>query len=527
MSLPRAGRSLSGLALLLFAAPAIAQPLRVALAQDVANLTPYAAAVPDPLLELIYDKLAGPSPYLADAKPWLAESILPEGTDGRRWRIALRDGIRWHDGHRFGAADVAFSLRYYRDGPANRWSHHVSDTPTIERIEVLGPLALRIGCAKPCPDFHRVTAADLPILPAHVWKGVKQPHRYRGPIVGTGPYRVVEMAAGRFIRLQANNDYFGGTPLIERLLISIIPNPVTAFTALRAGEIDVVATPVPPEMVATLARARGLAIVSGNPLTAVEMRMNFDREPFADVRFRRAVALAIDPGEVSRRVWLGRGRPGPVGYPHPDSPWTAPGLRQPANDPTAAAHALAQLRFTDRDGDGWRDDAAGRPLRFSLKVASSQPLHLRAAQVVARQLQHIGIAVRVEAIDPARHRALFSSRQFDLMIAEINAHGLADPDQLVQSLRSGYLWRAAKPDPTLDALLARWWRARSAHARLAASHALQRFHSQAPTALVLHYPHGQWAYRAAAYRAWRSVPGQGVFHKWSLLAPAVDRRVGP
>lgn len=498
-------------------AVAAAQPLRVAITQEIVNLTPYSPGVPADLLELVHDKLAGPSPYMADATPWLAESITAEGEDGRGWHIRLRDGIHWHDGQPFVADDVAFTLRYYRDGPANRWTHHVSETPRLDHIEVIDRLALRIRCAQPCPHFDKVTAADLPILPMHIWAGIEQPHLFRGPVVGTGPYRLVDIAPGRYLRLEANPDYFGGKPLVDRILVLMIRNPVTAFTALRAGELDLVDAAVPPELIATLSQQADLALMAANPLNAVEMRINFEREPFSDPTFRRALALAVDTGEILQRVQLGRGRPGSLGYPHPDSPWTLRGLAQPGGDPEAAARALDALGYTDRDGDGWRDAPDGMPLRFSLKVSSSAPLHMRAAQVLKRQLERVGIQLRVGTIDPARHRALFSNRQFDLMITEIIPHGIADPDQLVQSFRSGYLWRAGRAWPPLDALLDEWRRAATPAARLAAGHALQRLHSHTPSTLVLYYPDAYWAYRPQGFDNWQALAGHGVFHKWSLV----------
>lgn len=510
-------RRLLAIAIAVPTALAVAQPLRVAVTQEIINITPYSPGVPENLLELVYDKLAGPSPYMADATPWLAEKIEAVGQDGRSWRIRLRDGIRWHDGKPFSADDVAFTLRYYRDGPANRWTHHVSDIPKLEQIEVLDLLTLRIRCSQPCPQFDRVTAADLPILPMHVWTSVTQPHRFRGPVVGTGPYRLAAIMPGRYVRLDANRDYFGGKPLVDSILLSMVRNPVTAFTALRANELDLVATAVPPELKPTLAQRPDLALLPANPLNAVEMRMNFDRKPFSDAAFRQALALAVDPAEVLQRVRLGRGRPGSLGYPHPDSPWTAKGLAQPGSDPVAAARKLNALGFIDRKHDGVRQSADGLPLQFSLKVASSEPLHLRAAQVIARQLMAVGIQVRVEAIDQARHRALFSNRQFDLMIAEIGPHGVADPDQLMQSFRSGYLWRAGRAYPALDNLLNEWLLAKTPADRLAAGHALQRFQNQTPTTLVLYYPDSFWAYRPQSYNRWHALAGQGIFHKWSLV----------
>jgi peptide/nickel transport system substrate-binding protein len=502
------------------AAPPPRTAIRVAMPQTVANLTPYSPGVPETLIGLVYDNLAAPSPYAGDATPWLARAIEPDGDDGRSWRIALRDGIRWHDGVPFTAADVAFTLRIYRDGPVTRWSHHVGDTPKLVGIEALDRLSLRVTCEHPCPLFDKVTAADVPILPEHLWRSVTEPHLYSGPVVGTGPFRVTEMAPGRFVRLAANGDYFAGTPRVGAIVVSFIRNPATAFAALRADELDLVVAPVPPELLASLPRQPGLAVRPGaaQPLSAIEMRLNFDRAPFTDPAFRRALALAIRPGEVLQRVALGKGRPGSIGYPPPGSPWTAPGLVQPSDDPAAAARSFDARGFRDRDGDGWREDAGGAPLRLGIKVASNEPLQLRAAQVVARQLAAVGLRARVDVVDPSRLRALYTARQFDLLLGEVSAHTLVDPDQLVVSFMTGYLWRHGLSNPPIEAALDRWQAATTPQARVAAGFALQRLHEEAPVVLMLYYPATYQAYRPAAYDGWRPMPGMGLFHKWSLVA---------
>lgn len=491
-------------------------PLRVAMVQEATNLTPYSAGVPESLLELVYDKLAAPFPYLANASPWLAESIEPQGNDGRMWKIRLRKGIFWHDGNPFTADDVAFTFRYYRDGIANRWTHHTDDTQMLDTVMVLDGHSLLVGCSDPCPDFDRVTAADLPILPAHIWRKVSKPNLHRGPIIGTGPFRLAGIASGRHLVLEANSGYFGGTPKVKAVRVSFIRNPATAFAALCAGQVDMVSFPVPPELGDALARQPGLELKQSDPMTAVEIRLNFDRFPFSDPAFRQVLALAVSPGEVLERVILGRGRPGTLGYPHPNSPWTRPGLSQ-RSDPSTAVARLDALGFLDRDGDGMRDDPNGRPLVFGLSVSGGEPLHLRAAEVVARQLESIRIRTTIEVLDPARHRALFSNRQFDLMLGEISPHGISDPDQFVQSHKSGYLWREGLPYPELEARMDRWRRSITRAERLAASHSLQSFSREAPTAIVLYYPNARWAYRPEAFADWRPIPGLGLFHKWSLI----------
>jgi peptide/nickel transport system substrate-binding protein len=348
---------------------------------------------------------------------------------------------------------------------------------------------------------------------------VTEPHLYHGPLVGTGPFRVAEIVPGRFIRLAANRGYFAGTPRVDAIVVTFIRNPTTALAALYAGELDLVAAPVAPELLGSLARHADLAVEAGaaQPLNAIELRLNFDRAPFTDPALRRALALAIRPHEIVQRVALGHGVPGSVGYPPPGSPWSAPGLRQPNDDPAAAKRLFEERGFRDGDGDGWRENANGSTLRLGIKVTSSEVLQLRAAQVVARQLAAVGIRADVEVVDPARLRALYTARQFDLMLGEATAHTLVDPDQLIVSFMTGYLWRHGLPNPRLDAALAQWHAAATPAARTAAGFALQRLHEEAPVVLMLFYARSQFAYRPRAYDGWRGMPGMGVFHKWSLV----------
>lgn len=506
----------------LLALPALSSPLRVAISQEATNLTPYSPGLPETLLELVYDKLATPSPYLGNARPWLATAIVPEGQDGRGWRIEVRDGIRWHDGKPFTAGDVAFTLRYYRDGISNRWTHHVSDTPKLTTIEQIDRLSLRVRCLLPCPLFDRVTAADLVILPAHLWHSVAHPHLYRGPVIGTGPYRMVELKTGRFVSLEANPDYFAGKPRVQSIIVSFIRNTATALAALSAGELDLVAASVAPELVDSMSRRPGLALLQGRGkgVNSVEMRLNFDRAPLSDPEFRRALAFAVQPEEVLRRVALGQGDVG--SFPAPVSPWTKPGLQQLSDDPAASVSILDAKGFRDRDGDGFREDPHGKPLRFSLKVTTTEPLHQRAAQVIARQLKAVGLQVHIDLVDPARARSLYTSRQFDLMIADVTPHTLADPDQFMQSVIGGYLWRDGRSYPALDALIQEWRAATTADARIQAGYKLQELHSRAPATLMLYYPRPHFAYRPKAYDHWRFVTGMGVFHKWSLVELSAD-----
>ncbi|ELZ61348.1 putative extracellular solute-binding protein, family 5 [Haloferax sp. ATCC BAA-645] len=468
----------------------------------------------DWLKDLVYDRLLAPSPYVEDPMPGLATETTR--VDGTTWTATVRSDATWHDGEPFTADDVVFTYRYFRDAEPNRYTHHVSDAPEIETIEAVDDETVRFECAYPAPTLADITFADLPILPAHIWESVDDPYTYAEYPVGTGPYELVDYEAGERLRFVANDDYFGGAPLVDELLVPIIKDHSTIFTALETGEVDTANVEIPPEAIDRFESSESVDVVRTDWLSLVEIRINYEREPFDQHAFRGAVSGAIDREAITETVTLGMARPGVEGYPHPESPWTAPDLSTPYN-PESARATLDELGFTDDDGDGVRETAAGDPLSFSLKVASNQPTWIRAAEMVAADLLEVGIDVEVRTLDPGSIGSLFGSRDFDMYVSDISPHGVADPDQFVMSHRSGYLWRNDIDYPEWDALYDEWRQTTTVEARKEVLFEMQRLFNSQPTSLVLWYPEPRWGYDPEAHGAWAESPGFGIHHKWSLL----------
>ncbi len=495
--------------------------LTIGVSQDAGPLNIYTSdARFDFLVELVYDKLFAPSPYVEAPTPWLAESA--SAVDPATWEITLRRGIRWHDGAPFTAADVKFTFEYFRDGPANRHTHHMSEVPRIERIDALDEHRLRLQCASPCPLLKDVTLADLPILPRHIWQAVTEPRTFSGLPIGTGPYRLVDYSPGQHYRFAANSDYFIGAPLVDELVCPVIPDQSGMFVALRTGEIDASARPLPPELWKQFEGNAALKVVSTPALSITEVRMNFERAPLNIPSVRLALSLAIDRKALVDTILLGQGRPASQGYPHPDSPWTNP-ANGAAFDRARARTLLDEAGLRDNDGNGVREFADGRELRFTLKVAATEPAHLRVAELLARQFATIGASVTVESHDPTAITRLFSSREFDLYVTEIGPHGVADPDQFVMSHRSGYLWKKSLAYPEMDALIEEYLASTDEEAHRSALFRMQTQFNERPTSLALYYPQEHWAFRPAAFAGWVESPGFGIVHKWSFL-PAGARQ---
>ncbi|NHN32543.1 ABC transporter substrate-binding protein [Paenibacillus agricola] len=492
------------------------EQLKIAVPTDAGPLNIYNTSV-DFMTELVFDKLFGPSPYVAEPQPWLAESA--EQVDSLNWVVKVRSGVKWHDGTPFTAEDVKFTYEYYRDGPQNRHSHHVSDVPQISTITLLDESTVKFTCAYACPSLKTVTLADLPILAKHIWSKVENPRKYTELAVGTGPYKLVEYVPDQYYKLEANQDFFMGKPAVKTLYMPIIKDQTAMFNSLRSGEIDAAAKSVPPELLDTFKGAANIKVTTTPELTIAELRTNYQRFPLNIHEFRNALSLAIDRQAITDIVLLKHARPAFKGYPHPDSPWTNPDLSTPY-DAKQSQSILDSLKLIDRDGDGIRESEDGKKLDIRLAVSSAEPTFIRTAELLKEQFLKVGVNLKVEVMDAGTLAGISSERNFDLTIGNIGAHGVADPDQFIMSHRADYLWKKGLAYPEWDTLFEKWKAEPTIEGRKLISFDMQKLFNRQPTSLVLFYPEQNWAYRSDRFDSWIQSPGFGIFHKYSLLNEA-------
>ncbi|THF75752.1 ABC transporter substrate-binding protein [Cohnella fermenti] len=489
------------------------EELKIGVAADSGPLNLYTTS-DDYLLDLVFDKLFGPSPYVDEPQPLLAESA--EQLDDFTWTLKVRDGVKWHDGTPFTADDVKFTFEYYRDGPQNRFSHHVSEVPKIGTIEKLDDTTLKFTCEYACPSLKTVTFADLPILAKHIWENVENPRKFTDLAIGTGPYKLVEYVPDQYYRFEANEDYFLGKPTVSKITMPIIKDQTAMFNALRAGEIDVSAKSVPSELLANIEDGGKLKVKRTAELAIVEVKLNYDKEPFVNESFRNALSLSIDRQTITDTVLLGHARAGVTGYPHPDSPWTNPNLSTPY-DVEAARAVLDGIGYKDTNGDGLREDPNGQPLKIKLAVSSAEPTYIRTSELLKEQFANTGIDVAVEVLDPSAITAISSERTFDMIIGMIGAHGVGDPDQFVMSHYAGYLWKKDVPYPAMDTLIEQWKQETTIEGRKLISFQMQELFNKQPTSLTVYYPEQNWAYNPDKFADWVETPGYGMIHKYSFL----------
>lgn len=502
--------------------------VRIGLHAAEKNLNPFIPPTALPITHdftmLVYDTLFWSQATL-NPEPWLATGA-EASDDLRTWTVSLQEGIEWHDGTPFTAQDVAFTFQYMSDlGGPGRYGHHVTDHPTYVSSEVIDDLTVAITFEDPLSTFTMLPGGDLPIVPKHIWEGVEDPTQDATSVaVGTGPFRMTEYVPNTSYVLEANDGYFKGAPTVDRLIMPVVADAQAAFAGLQTGDLDFVTRNLPAPLHEPVNANPDLEIVDGSRMQSLYLMFNTRKPALNDPVVRKAMSLTLDVQQIVDIVDGGLGRPGNDTWTHPDSEFAHPTGGHDL-DPAAAIASLDAAGYAMGE-DGVRVSPDGVPLSFKLLVNAAAPPQIRAGELVAEQLEPLGVDITVEPLDApaigaARRPSPGRPPTVDMFIAVFEAHAHADPDHLffffntpgqggVGAVFSGY----ANPD--FDALLNEGLTKPVEEKAELIRQAQEIFAEEAP-AVTLAYPNGRWAYRPAAYDGWIDDPGHGVFTKRSFL----------
>lgn len=272
------------------------RPLRVALYRAPLSADPHLHAeyLSYSVAQNTYEGLTGLDALLR-VRPALAESW--QSVDENTWLFRLRKGVRFHDGRPLTVADVVFSLQRAQ-GP--RTSGYRSYLVGVKQVRAVDEQTLEIVCARPSVVLLTKLAFVL-IVPSGAPDIIREP-------VGTGPYRARHSEGRERVELRAFEQYWGETPRQAKLDLVAIPDGVERARAFQAGEVDV-ALDLPPERAESLQAAPGCRVVAQPGLTMSYLLLNHKRPPFADLRVREALDLALDREALVARELRGFGRP--------------------------------------------------------------------------------------------------------------------------------------------------------------------------------------------------------------------------
>ncbi len=323
-------------------------------------------------------------------QPGLAESWELEGDTAVVFR--LRRDVRWHDGRSTTAHDVLFTYQRAQDPatafPNAAYFSHWTGGEVVDSYTVRFTFEPH---ADPLAGWPFTPPAPRHLLDTVPPEQLRQTPFNAAP-VGNGPFRFVSRRANDRWVFEANPDYpagLGGPPLVDRLVWRIVPDNAAQVTELRVGEVDLALQPRPDQARELAARA-GIRAVYKPSRRFTFVAWNGLRAPLDDPRVRRALALAIDRGEILQGLRDGLGEPG-VGPVMPFH-WAWNDALEPLPfDPDSARVLLAAAGIRDADEDGTLDLPDGQPFAVELKLPASNDYLRDVGEAIRNDLAAVGV----------------------------------------------------------------------------------------------------------------------------------------
>ncbi len=374
--------------------------------------------------DLVYQRLAvlgtgmntmgdgGFTPDLATRWTWSADSL--------SIAFHLDSTARWHDGTPVRAPDVAFTFAVYSD-PATA-SPTAALLTNIDSISAPDPLTAVVWYKRRYPSQFFDATMQIHILPKHLLatsdRATLASSPYATMAVGSGPFRVTRFEPTQLVELTADTTGGRRRASLDRVVFSIAPDPVTAFTRVAAGEADLFEA-VRPDKVPDVTKNAQLRLVMMPALDYMYLGFNLvdasgrPHPIFGDRAVRRALTMATDRRSIVANIFdsLAVQSRGPFTVAQESADTTLAPL--PYN--VDSANMLLDAAGWKRGPDSLRRKN-GKLLAFGMLLPSTSVPRMRTAVLLQEQFRRIGVEARVESTDGPTYFARSHARKFETVI---------------------------------------------------------------------------------------------------------------
>ena len=371
------------------------------------------------------------------AKAWAAP-------DDDTWVLTLRDDVSFHAYG--GNAANKFTAQAYKDhvdymqDEANNIARGRSRFANWESMEVTGEYELTVTTGSPNPTEilqHTVLNCGLHDQAVSDEVGIA---KFRELGVGTGPYMDAEWIRQEKVILTKNPDYFWEPALADQAtapdtaIIFNIPEAATRVAALLTGEMDWIVNP-PLDQTPTITKSAAARVVAPPQFDVQVHWPNLKGPPvthslMTDVRFREALAVALDRKTLVDEIMLGFAAVTPDGWPS-TSQFYDPSLPiWPPYDPTRARELIAELT-----AEGLYDP--DEAVELSAPFGGVYPQDEQVTQASAAMLEEVGIKAEVALLENVVREQVVSGKLWKGLMMRLPVDGFGDP--------AGFQWGYFKP----------------------------------------------------------------------------------
>jgi len=390
--------------------------------------------------QLICDTLIDRDPETQEYRPLLATSW--------KWRtptqlaVELRQGVKFHDGKDFTAADVAYTLNWASDPASKVLTQQMVNW--IDKVEQTGPYSVLIHLKKPNRSVIDLLAVGLPMYPKEYHSRVGTKGFSEKPI-GTGPYRAVSIQVGTSALLEKNDQYLSGgpkgKPTIGKIFVRHLKDANIAMGELMTGRADWI-WQLSADQAEQLERIPKVTVeyAESNRISYLGFRPRKELlatpSPVMDVRVREAMSYAINRDAIVK--YLAKGKSQRLNsYCDPKMLGCLDGVASYPYDPGGAKKLLAE---------------AGYPNGFSIDIYAYRDRPV--TEAVIGDLKKVGIEAKLNFMQYAALYQHLVAGDVALQHTTWGGYGLMDVAWTLQGI---FVEPAFDPagDPEIHALIAR------------------------------------------------------------------------
>lgn len=384
-------------------------------------------------LAAVYDVLMRYDTAAKKYEPQLAESLRSSG-DLKTWTLKLRKGVKFSDGTPLDADAVTASLDWYQK---NKGADTALLAPNVAKTEATDDTTVVFTLRSPWATFPAMLAQAPGMIVA--------PAAYAGKTfepIGAGPFVLDRYAPQEEMVLKANKGYFKGKPHLDAIRFTWPQSDRTKLESLEDGTVDLtyMRSPDVVDEAVKAGHPGELTLTGLGNMIVINTRKG---RPGADLRVRKAMALALDPELDTERAYNGKGLPGKEIFPpesrlHSDVKPTGVDLDQ-------ARKLLAEARKDGYDGTISYMDG-------------TDPVSRAKGVVTKAMLERVGFTVKLDLVSSIADRTSKTYVEHDFDISRGAASiSESDPYHRLQSVlnSTSYGNPGGYVNPRMDALLVR------------------------------------------------------------------------
>jgi peptide/nickel transport system substrate-binding protein len=401
---------------------------------------------------LVYETLYTYDPLADKFNPWLAAEDM-KWVDGTTMEVKLREGLTWSDGKPMTADDVKFTFDLADpNGKYKASLNYVRMWNFLASVEKKDGLTVDFKFNTTPYQEIGVFFYQTPIVPKHLWEGKDVAEITGGANdngVGSGPYLFESHDQDRQVLVRNENWWgikvFGKTPGPKRIVDIVNGSNSVALGLVLQGGLDLSNNFLPG--VATLVKGgygvqtyynEAPYMISANVATLI---INEQKKPLDDVKFRRALAYAINVDEIVQSDYTGIVKPAdPTGLmPTQDKYIDKAQVTQLgwSYDPAKAAQILTEAGYKDVDGDKFLEGPDGSKIALKITCPSGWTDWMAAIQIISKNAKAVGINIEPDYPTQAAWRDAQLKGTFEL--------GIQNEAQMSSTVWNYYNWVFQNP----------------------------------------------------------------------------------